>query len=61
MRTSSILEAVVKILADFGIIGDDVNQVSKVYHCFEVSAIDADMRRTLCYTWRGLVQHVSLL
>ena len=52
---------VVKILADCGIIGDGATQVSEVFHCVWVGAIDADMRRTVCLTWRGLVQHLSLL
>ena len=30
-------------------------------HCVEVGAIDADMRRTVYLSWRGLVQHLSLL
>ena len=52
---------VIKILADCGIIGDDTAQLSKVLHCIEDGAIDADMRRTVCFSWRGLVQHLSLL
>ena len=31
------------IFADRGIIGDDATQVSKVFQCFEVGAIDADL------------------
>ena len=30
-------------------------------HCVEVGDIDADMRRTVRSSWRGLVQHLSLL
>ena len=41
--------------------GDDATQVSKVFHCVEVGAIDADLRRTVRYLWRGLVQHLRLL
>ena len=52
---------VVKILADYGIIGDDSTQVSEVFHCIWVGAINADVRRNVCLTWRGLVQHLSLL
>ena len=51
----------VKILADCGIIGDDATQISEVFHCVEVGAVDADVRRTVCLSWRGLVQHLSLL
>ena len=54
-------QAVVKILADCGITGNDATQVSEVFHCVSVGAIDADVRRTVCLTWRGLVQHLSLL
>ena len=32
-----------------------------MFHCVYVGAIDADVRRTVCLTWRGLVQHLSLL
>ena len=52
---------VVKILADCGILGDDNTQLGKVFHCVEVGAINADMRRTVRFSWRGLVQHFSLL
>ena len=51
---------VVKILADCGIIGGDVSQVIKVFHSAEVGAIDADLRRTVRFSWRELVQHLSL-
>ena len=51
---------VVKILADCGIIGADSTQVSEVFHCVQVGAIDADVRRIVCHTWKGLVQHLSL-
>ena len=51
----------VKILADCGIIGDDATQISEVFHCVEVGAVDADVRRTVCLSWRGSVQHLSLL
>ena len=30
-------------------------------HCAEVGATDADMRRIVPFSWRGLVQHLSLL
>ena len=30
-------------------------------HCVEVGAIDTDIRRTVRFSWRGLVQHLSLL
>ena len=30
-------------------------------HCIQVGAIDADVKRTVCVTWRGVVQHLSLL
>ena len=52
---------VVKILAGCGIIGDDATQVSKVFLGVEVGAINADVRRTVGLSWRGLVQHLSLL
>ena len=45
------MQAVVKILADCGIIRDDATQVSEVFHCVYVSAIDADVRRM--YATRG--------
>ena len=32
-----------------------------MFRCVEVRAIDADVRGTVCLTWRGLVQHLSLL
>ena len=51
---------VVKIIADCGIIGDDATQVCDVFHCILVGAIDAAVR-TVCFLWRGLVQHLSLL
>ena len=51
---------VVKIIADCGIIGDDATQVRDVFHCILVGAIDAAVR-TVCFLWRGLVQHLSLL
>ena len=50
-----------KILADCGVTGDDITQVSKVFHCVQDGAIDANLRRTVFHTWRGLVQHLSLL
>ena len=59
--TAGFGQVVVKILVDHGTIGDDATQVSEVFHCVEVGAIDADVRRTVCHTWRGLVQHLSLL
>ena len=30
-------------------------------HCAEVGATDADMRRIVPFSWRGLVQHLSPL
>ena len=67
-------QAVVKILADRGIIGHDATLVGKVLHCVKVDAVNANMRRcvkvdavnanmrrTVRFTWRGLVQHLSLL
>ena len=59
--TDGFGQAVVKILADCGITGDDATQVSEVFHCVSVGAVDADVRRTVCLTWRGLVQYLSLL
>ena len=53
-------QAVVKILANCGIIGDDATQVSEVFQSILVGAIDADVR-TVCLTWRGMVRHLSLL
>ena len=32
-----------------------------MFHCVLVGAMDADVRRTVCLMWRGLVQHLSLL
>ena len=32
-----------------------------MFHCVEVGTIDADMRRTVRFSWRGLVQQLSLL
>ena len=52
---------VVKILADCGISGVDTTQVGKVLHYVEVGNIDANMKRTVCFLWRGLVHHLSLL
>ena len=49
------------LLVDCGIIGDDITHVSKVFHCVEVGAIDADLRRTVLFSLRELVQHLSLL
>ena len=54
-------QAVAKILADCGIIGDDATRVIQVFHCVLVGAIDADERRFACLSWRRLVQHLSLL
>ena len=50
-----------KILAYCGVIGDDASQVSEVFHCVYVGAIDADVRRTVCHPWRVLVKQPSLL
>ena len=47
--------------ADCGIIGDDATEVSKVFNCVKVGAIDADPRRTVRLSWKRLVQHLSLL
>ena len=44
-----------------GIIGDDATRVSKVFHCTEVGAIYTDLRRTVRFSWRGFIQHLSLL
>ena len=30
-------------------------------HCVQVGVIDADLRRTVRYLWRGLVQHLRRL
>ena len=49
------------ILADCGSTGDDATQVSEVFHCIQLGAIDTDVRRTVCLSCRGLVQHLSLL
>ena len=49
------------LLVDCGIIGDDITHVSKVFLGVEVGAINADVRRTVGLSWRGLVQHLSLL
>ena len=38
--------AVVWIIADCGIIGNDTTQASAVFYCVEVGAIDADLRGT---------------
>ena len=51
---------VVKILANCGIIGDDATKVGELLHCVQVGAVDADMR-TVRFSWRELVQHLSLL
>ena len=51
----------IKILADCGIIGNDAIQVSEVFHCVKIGAIDADVRRTVCHPWRVLVKQPSLL
>ena len=59
-RTAGSGQAVVKILANCGIIGDDATQVSEVFQSILVGAIDADVR-TVCLTCRWLVQHFSLL
>ena len=32
-----------------------------MFHCVYVGAIDADVRRTVFLSWRGLKQHLSLL
>ena len=45
--TAGFGQEVVKILADFGIFGDDATEVSEVFHCVQVGAIDADVRKTV--------------
>ena len=32
-----------------------------MFHCVQFGAIDADVRGTVCHTWWGLAQHLSLL
>ena len=32
-----------------------------MFHCVKVDAVNANMRRTVPFTWMGLVQHLSLL
>ena len=32
-----------------------------MFHCIEVGAIDADLRRTVGFSWKGVVQNLSLL
>ena len=49
------------MLADSGINRDSAVRVSEVFHCISVGAIDADVKRTICFSWRGLIQHLSLL
>ena len=44
-----------------GIIRNDATQVSEVFHCIVVGAVDADLRRTVRFSWRGFIQHLSLL
>ena len=56
--TACFGQAIVKILADCGIIQDDATQISKVFHCVEVDAINADLRRTVRFSLRGLIQNV---
>ena len=36
-------------------------QVSEVFQCIQVGAIDADVKRTVFFSWRCLVQHLTLL
>ena len=59
--TAGFGQAVVKILADCGIAGDDATQVSEVFHWTEVGAIDAGLRKTVRLSSRGLVRHFNLL
>ena len=54
--TAGLGHAVVKILADRGITGDDATQVKRMFHSVEVGAIDADMSRTVRFSWRGLIK-----
>ena len=39
--TAGFTPAVVRILADCGIIGDDASQVSKMFHCVQIGVIDS--------------------
>ena len=32
-----------------------------MFHCVKVRAVDADVRRSVCHTWRGLVLNLRLL
>ena len=59
--TAGFGQAVVKILVDGGIFGDDATQQSEVFHCVSVGAICADETRTVCLSLRELVQHLRLL
>ena len=58
--TAGFGQAFVGIIADCGIVGEDATP-GKVLLCVEVGAIEADMRRSVRFSWRGLVQHLSLL
>ena len=31
-----------------------------MFHCIEISVFDADLRRIVGFSWRGLVQQLSL-
>ena len=45
-RNYWLWKAVVTIFSDRSIIGDDADQVIKVFHCVEVGAINANLRRS---------------
>ena len=32
-----------------------------MFHCFEIGAIDVDLRRNACFSWRWLIQHLGVL
>ena len=33
--------------------GDDVTQLSEMFHCVKVGAVDADVSENVCHTWRS--------
>ena len=60
--TAGFGHAVIKILADCGISTDDaISSVTKVFHCVEIGAIDADLRRIvrLVVEWFGTTPQSS--
>ena len=61
--TAGFGQAVVKILADCGIIWDDATQVilREVFDCAAVCYISTYLRSTVGFSWRGLTQHFSFL